>query len=112
MLRSLLILALLLPALAFAAPGAILFDPPVTGGAPDGYRLYVDGTLVGPIVSGHEMAFPDSGEVVIGVEAYNAAGASLVEQRVTITPTAPGPVQNLRIEVECDGRCSVTITPI
>lgn len=110
--RTLLAILLLFPALAFAAPGSILFDPPVTGGAPDGYRLYVDGTLVGPVTSGYEMAFPDSGEVVIGVEAFNASGVSLVERRVTITPTVPGPVQNLRIEVQCDGRCSVTITPI
>lgn len=114
MIRQILIAALfaLLPALALAAPGSILFDPPAEGGAPDGYRLYVDGDLVGPIRSGHEMEFPGDGTVVIGVEAFNAEGATLVEQQVEITPTAPGPVQNLRIEVDCADACQVTITPI
>ncbi len=64
---------------AFAAQnGTVTFDVPNTGGAPSGYRLYRDGTLVATVTSGQSVTAlspVDVGTIVLGVEAFNAAGA-------------------------------------
>lgn len=95
---------------AHAAQNAtITFDVPSTGGAPTGYRVYRDGTLVGAVTSGQTLTalFPnDTGTYTIGVEAFNATGAGpRVNKSVVLALAAPGPVRNLVIT------CPVPATP-
>lgn len=84
-----------------AQNGTVTFDVPNTGGAPTGYRLYRDGTLVGSVTSGQTFTalFPnDTGTYVIGVEAFNATGPGpRVNKSVTLSPLVPGPVRNVVI---------------
>jgi hypothetical protein len=121
--RYLLAFALLvasLPALA-AQDGTVTFSPPTSGGAPTGYRLYRDGTLVGPVTSGQTIPglFPnDTGTYVIGVEALNTAGAGTrVNRTVVLGPPPvqpPGPVINLTINAPCatsnPPTCTIVVT--
>jgi len=115
---AILVLCLLaLPAFA-AQNGTITFDVPNTGGAPTGYRLYRDGTLVGAVTSGQTFTalFPnDIGTYTIGVEAFNATGAGpRVNKSVVLGPVVPGPVRNLVITLNCatttPPTCTVTVT--
>jgi hypothetical protein len=110
-------LACLAPAAFAAQDGTITFSPPVTGGAPTGYRLYRDSTLVGTVSSGQTLTalFPnDVGVYQIGVEAFNATGAGpRVTQTVTLGAVVPGPVTNLKITLNCattsPPTCTVTV---
>jgi hypothetical protein len=123
------ILVLLLFALpAFAAPpydATITFTPPITGGAPDGYRLYVDdcattgavGTAVGTVTSGQ--VFPSlflaDGTYAVCVRAFNATGENPNPGPVaTVTVNdlpLPGPVENLGIQVTCPtSNCTINVT--
>lgn len=114
------LLCLTVPALAQQS-ATISFDPPSTGGAPTGYRLYRDGTLVSAVTSGQTLTnlFPsNAGSWVIGVEAFNATGPGpRVNQTVTIGPVAPGPVRNVQINcpvpvvTPATVTCSVTAAP-
>lgn len=115
---------------AFAAPQpqdvTITITPPVTGGAPAGYRAYRDGTAIGapclapstglcavsgqPIVSG----FPDNvGTYVLGVEAFNATGTGpRLNNTVTMTPPVPGAIPKITITVPCATTLPPTCTVV
>ena len=57
--KRVLLLLLLMPAFTFAAPFdvTVTFSPPVTGGTPDGYNLYIDDCApTGPIGAGISVA--------------------------------------------------------
>ena|SRR5688572_6752163 len=99
-----LLLCLAMPAFAQQS-GTVTFGAPTTGGAPTGYRLYRDGTLVGPVTSGQTVAnlFPaNTGTWVFAVEAFNATGAGpRVSTTVTLGPPLPGPVINVVIDAPC-----------
>lgn len=111
---------LLLVAFPLAAQqaGTVTFDPPTTGGAPTGYRLYRDSTLIGPVTSGQTIPglFPaNTGTWVISVEAFNATGPGpKVGKTVTLGPVVPGAVINLTITAPCavaqPPTCSVVVT--
>lgn len=117
--RSIL-LAAALCALAFSAlaqqSGVVQFDPPNTGGAPAGYRLYRDNVLVGAVTPGQAVSalFPsNTGTWVIGVEAFNATGAGpRVNKSVTLGVVAPGPVRNFVITLNCAGTSPPTCTVV
>ena len=105
-----------LPALGQQS-GTVQFDPPNTGGAPTGYRLYRDSVLVGAVTPGQTLAalFPsNTGTWTIAVEAFNAAGAGpRVSKSVTVGVPAPGPVRNFVITLNCAASspptCTVTV---
>ena len=109
------------PVLAQQA-GTVTFGAPTTGGAPTGYRLYRDGTQVGTTVtSGQTVAnlFPtNTGTWVIGVEAFNTAGAGpRVTRTVTLGPVIqpPGPIPTITITAPCatavPATCVITVVP-
>lgn len=110
-------IALAVPPAAFAAQDAtITFSPPITGGAPTGYRLYRDSTLIGSVSSGQTLTalFPnDIGTYAIAVSAFNATGEGpKVTQTVTLGAVVPGPVQNLTITLKCATASPPTCTVI
>lgn len=126
--RRLLLAALCVLAFpAFAQQsGTVTFDPPATGGAPAGFRLYRDNVLVGPVTSGQLVAglFPtNTGSWVFSVETHNAAcGASglpacpRVNRTVTLGPPPlqpPGPVISVTVDAPCaratPPTCTVTV---
>lgn len=109
---------LLMVAPVFAAQDAtITFSPPVTGGAPTGYRLFRDGTLIGAVATGQTLTalFPnDVGTYQVGVEAFNATGTGQrVTKTVVLGAVVPGPVTNLIITLNCatssPPTCTVTV---
>jgi len=106
---------------AFAAQNAtITFDVPNTGGAPTGYRLFRDGTLIGAVTSGQTLTalFPnDVGTYLVGVESWNAAcGVSplpscpRVNKSVTLGLAPPGPVRNVVIACPVPEVTPATVT--
>jgi hypothetical protein len=112
------LLALSVPALAQQA-GSVTFSPPTTGGAPTGYRLYRDNTLIGPVTSGQAIPalFPaNTGSWVFAVEAFNATGAG-ARSAVTATlgPVVPGAPVQITITAPCASAnpptCVITVTP-
>jgi len=120
-------LLLLLPFVVLAAPPydvTVTFTPPVTGGAPDGYNLYVDdcavsgavGAAVGTVTSGQ--TFPGlivaDGTYQFCVRAFNAAGEQPSAGQVATADISdlplPGPVNNLGIQITCPAsNCTVTV---
>lgn len=106
-----------LPAFAQQS-GVVQFDPPNTGGAPTGYRLYRDNVLVGAVTPGQTVSalFPSSaGSWTIAVEAFNSTGPGpKVSKLVTLGPVVPGPVRNLVITLNCattsPPTCTVAVT--
>ena len=101
--------------------GTVSFDPPNTGGAPTGYRLYRDNVLVGPVTSGQTVPnlFPaNTGTWVIAVEAFNTAGPGPRSSKtVTLSPPLqpPGAPLNIVIVAPCASAtpptCVITVTP-
>jgi hypothetical protein len=122
------LLLLILPAVALAAPPydvTVTFSPPLTGGAPDGYNLYVDDCAVtGPV--GAAVGSVTSGQTFLGliladgtydfcVRAFNVAGENpdpgQVATAVINDLPLPGPVENLGIQVVCpDSSCTINVT--
>ena len=90
------------------------FDVPITGGAPDGYRLYVDDCAasgptaapVGTVTSGQEFTgiLPGVGTYDVCVRPFNATG-ELADPgpvaNVVIGAALPGPVENLDVIITC-----------
>jgi len=108
---------LALPAIA-AQNGTITFDVPNTGGAPTGYRLFRDGTIVGSVTNGQTftaLSPVDVGTVLLGIESFNATGTGpRVNKSVTLGAVVPGPVRNVVYTFACaqttPPTCTVTIT--
>ena len=118
---------LLLPAFAFAAPPydvTVTFSPPITGGAPDGYNLYVDdcavtgaiGSPAGTVTSGQ--TFPGlivaDGTYQFCVRPFNAAGEQPNPGQVATADISdlpiPGPVNSLGIQVDCPlSNCTINV---
>lgn len=78
---------------AFAASpqdGTFTITPPTTGGAPTGYRVYVDNKLFGTVTSGQKLTalVPDFGTYSIALEPFNSAGSG---PRTTQQHTLGGP---------------------
>lgn len=112
-----LIAVLLLCAPVFAAQDAtFVITPPTTGGAPTGYRVYRDGTLVGPVISGQPIPafFPtDTGTFALGFEAFNVTGAGpRYAASVAINPPAPGAIPKIVITVPCATASPPTCTVV
>lgn len=125
---ALTLLIALLPATLIAAPPydvTVTFNAPTTGGAPDGYSLYVDdcavsgatGAAVGAVVSGQTFngLLTADGTYEICVRAFNAAGEQPDPGPVaTVTVSdlpLPGPIENLDIQIGCpNGSCTVEIS--
>jgi len=123
-----LLLFLLIPALVVAAPPydvTVTFSPPASGGAPDGYRLYVDdcavggavGSSVGTVTSGQ--TFPGlitaDGTYQFCVRPFNAAGEQpdpgQVATAIISDLPIPGPVNSLGIQVDCPlSNCTINVT--
>jgi hypothetical protein len=126
--KILVLLLLLFTAPAFALPpydATITFTPPITGGTPDGYRLYVDdcavtgpvATAVGTVTSGQTFTslFLADGTYAVCVRAFNTAGENPNPGPVaTVTVNdlpLPGPVNSLDVIVSCpNGGCTVNVT--
>jgi len=96
--------ALALPVLAQES-ATVLFDPPSSGGAPTGYRLYRDNVLVVTVTAGQTIPnlAPDANPHTYALEAFNATGPG---PRVTFGPTSPGPLppgppRNFRLVFDC-----------
>jgi hypothetical protein len=123
------LLALLfVPLISLAAPPydiTVTFNPPLSGGTPDGYNFYVDDCAVtGPV--GAPVGTVTSGQTFVGlitadgtyqmcVRSFNAAGENPDPGPVATVEIAdlplPGPVENLDIQVTCPtGGCTVTVT--
>jgi hypothetical protein len=122
------LLCLLVALVAQAAPPydvTVTFTPPSTGGAPDGFNLYVDdcavsgplGAATGSVVSGQ--TFPSlilaDGTYQFCVRAFNAAGENPDPGQVATAIIAdlplPGPVNNLGIQVMCpSSSCTISVT--
>jgi len=122
------VLGFLMTTIALAAPPydiTATFSPPITGGVPDGYNLYVDdcavngaiGAPVGSVVSGQ--TFPGlivaDGTYQLCVRAFNAAGEQPDPGQVATAIIAdlplPGPVNNLGIQVTCPtSNCTINVT--
>jgi len=119
---------LLLVVPAFAAPPydvTVTFSPPLIGGAPDGYNLYVDdcaitgplGVAVGSVTSGQ--TFPAlilaDGTYQFCVRAFNAAGENPDPGQVATAIIAdlplPGTINNLGVQVTCPtSNCTINVT--
>ena len=127
--RGLVLFALsMCAAVAYSSPPydiLVTFNPPLSGGAPDGYNFYVDDCAVsGPV--GAPVGTVTSGQAFVGliavdgtyqmcVRAFNAAGENPDPGPVATVDIAdlplPGPVENLDITVACpNGGCTVTVT--
>jgi hypothetical protein len=121
------LLLLILPAVALAAPPydvTVTFSPPLTGGPPDGYNLYVDdcavsGPVGAPTLVTSGQTFPGlilaDGTYDFCVRAFNAAGENpdpgQVATAVINDLPLPGPVENLGIQVVCpDSSCTINVT--
>jgi len=102
----------------------ITFDDPTTGGAPDGYNLYIDdcaatgstGPAFASVNSGDSFtsAFPVDGSYEVCVRAFNATGEQPDPGPVATVTVAdlplPGVIENLSITVDCpSGGCSVSV---
>ena len=123
-----LLLLLLLPFAALAAPPydvTVTFSPPLSGGVPDGYNLYVDdcavsgpiGSAEGSVTSGQ--TFPSlilaDGTYEFCVRAFNAAGENpdpgQVATAIIDDLPLPGAVENLGIQVTCPtSNCVINVT--
>jgi len=132
---------LLLPAFAFAGPPydvTVTFSPPVSGGAPGGYNLYVDdcavtGAVGAPVSPAYDPSAPItvppssgtfSGKTYTGliiadgtyqfcVRAVNLAGEQPDPgETATVIIDAlqiPGTINGLGIQITCDATgCTVT----
>ena len=99
-----------LPALGQQS-GTVQFDPPNTGGPVTGYRLYRDGTLIGPVTGAQQTIaslFPSQfGSWTYAIETLGPGCGTTplpacprVSLLVPIVPPAPGPVRNLQICVQ------------
>lgn len=106
---------------AFSVFGAPPYDviavvtAPVTGGAVDSYRLYLDGSLVGPVQVGSN-TFPNlltaDGTYVFRVGAVNATGETMSDPVTVSVASLPLPGKpGLSIQVQCAPSCVVTVTP-
>ncbi len=113
---------------ALAAPPydvTVTFSPPTTGGAPDGFNLYIDdcavtgaiGASAGTVTSGQ--TFPGlivaDGTYQFCVRAFNAAGEQpdpgQVATAVISDLPIPGPVNSLGIQVDCPlSNCTINVT--
>ena len=125
--KKLLLLLLFIPVLAFAAPPydiTVTFSPPITGGAPDGFNLYVDdcaltGAVLSPagtVTSGQ--TFPGlivaDGTYQFCVRPFNSAGEQPDPGQVATADIAdlpiPGPVNSLGIQVDCPlSNCTINV---
>ncbi len=123
-----LLILLLLPFAALAAPPydvTVTFSPPSSGGAVNGYNLYVDdcavsgaiGAAAGTVTSGQ--TFPSlivaDGTYQFCVRAFNAAGEQpdpgQVATAIISDLPIPGPIQNLGIQITCPAsNCTINIT--
>ena len=126
--KRVLLLLLLMPTFTFAAPPydvTVTFSPPTTGGAPDGYNLYVDDCVVTGAV-GAAVATVTSGQTFLGliaadgtyqfcVRPFNTAGEQpdpgQVATAIISDLPLPGPVNNLGIQVTCPAsNCTINVT--
>jgi len=121
-------LAVLLPLITLAGPPydiAVTFDPPLTGGAPVGFNLYIDDCAVtgpiaapfGTVTTGQTFvgALTLDGTYAICVRAFNSAGEPPNPGPVATVTVAdvplPGTVQNLNVTASCpNGGCTVIVT--
>ena len=114
-----LLLLLLMPAFTFAAPPydvTVTFSPPVAGGTPDGYNLYIDDcAATGPVgvgmsaASGQKFlsALTVDGTFLLCVRAFNAEGVQPGPGAVvpvdTLMNLLPGELQSLTIHIVLQG---------
>jgi hypothetical protein len=126
--KVLALLSLLVSFAAFAAPPydlTVTFNAPTTGGAPDGYRLYInDCQPTGPqaapfadVTSGQTFtgALTADGVYQVCVRPYNATGELADPGPVAIVDVSdlplPGPITNLQIQIDCpNGGCTVNVS--
>ena len=117
---------LLLCVLVFSVPGAALsappydvtvtFSPPTTGGAPDGYNLYIDDcAATGPVGAGMSVtsgqkflsALTVDGTYLLCVRAFNTEGVQPGPGAVvpvdTLMDLIPGELQSLTINIVLQG---------
>ena len=115
-----------IPALAGAPYDVTVnFNAPLTGGAPDGYNVYVDdcaatgpvGPAFGTVTPGQ--VFPAmltvDGTYNICVRPFNATGELADPGQVATVVVAdlplPGPVDSIDVQVQCpNGGCTVNVT--
>ncbi len=113
---------------ALAAPPydvTVTFSPPTTGGAPDGYNLYVDDCAVtGPVAAAASsvtsgQTFPAlivaDGTYQFCVRPFNTAGEQpnpgQVATAIISDLPLPGPVNSLGIQVDCPlSNCTINVT--